>query len=159
LPIDPSYLSWAVERRLGRPFRFVELANDINDHMPGYVVARLAEALARRGRALATSRVLVLGLAYKRNSSDARESPALAIVEQLLDEGAAVGVADPHVVEDVVTSTAARRVTLDPGEVAAADAVVLVTDHDAFDYDIVRAHASYVLDTRNRLDGPGVEHL
>ncbi len=159
LPIDPSYLSWAVERRLGRPFRFVELANDINDHMPGYVVARLAESLARSGGALATSRVLVLGLAYKRNSSDARESPALAIVEQLLDEGAEVGVADPHVVEDVVTSTAARRVTLDPAEIAAADAVVLVTDHDAFDYDMVRTHARYVLDTRHRLDGPRVEHL
>ena len=159
LPIDPSYLSWAVEHRLGRPFRFVELANEINDHMPRYVVARLTDALGRRGVAVAMARVLVLGLAYKRNSSDARESPAIAVVEQLLRRGVDVAVADPHVVEDVLTSTAYRRVTLDAGEVAAADAVVLITDHDAFDYDLVLELADYVLDTRHRMDGPGVEHL
>jgi len=159
LPIDPSYLSWAVEQRLGRPFRFVELANDINDHMPHYVVARLERALARRGVPLPQARVLVLGLAYKRNSSDARESPALTVIEQLLGRGTVVAVADPHVVEDVVTTTAARRVTLDADELAAADAVVLITDHDAFDLDLVVGHAAYVLDTRHRLDGPRVEHL
>jgi UDP-N-acetyl-D-glucosamine dehydrogenase len=159
LPIDPSYLSWAVEQRLGRPFRFVELANDINDHMPHYVVARLEHALARRGVPLHRARVLVLGLAYKRNSSDARESPAMTVVEELLARGADVAVADPHVVEDVVTSVAARRVGLAAAEVAAADAVVLLTDHDAFDGELVVAHARYVLDTRHRLSGHAVEHL
>jgi UDP-N-acetyl-D-glucosamine dehydrogenase len=159
LPIDPSYLSWAVEQRLGRPFRFVELANDINDHMPHYVVARLEHALGRRGVPLHRARVLVLGLAYKRNSSDARESPAIAVVEELLARGADVAVADPHVVEDVVTSMAARRVTPDAAELAAADAVVLLTDHDAFDGDLVVANARYVLDTRHRLAGHAVEHL
>jgi UDP-N-acetyl-D-glucosamine dehydrogenase len=159
LPIDPSYLSWAVEQRLGRPFRFVELANDINDHMPHYVLARLEHALRRRGVALDGARVLVLGLAYKRNASDARESPSIAVIELLTDRGADVAVADPHVVEDVVTRVATRRVTLDAEEVAAADAVVLLTDHDAFDGELVLAHARYVLDTRHRWSGDAVEHL
>jgi UDP-N-acetyl-D-glucosamine dehydrogenase len=159
LPIDPSYLAWDVEQRLGRPFRFVELANDINDHMPHYVVARLEHGLARRGVALERARVLVLGLAYKRNAGDARESPALVVVDLLAAAGAEVVVADPHVVEDVVTAVAARRVVLDADEVAAADAVVLLTDHDAFDGDLVVANARYVLDTRNRWSGDVVEHL
>jgi UDP-N-acetyl-D-glucosamine dehydrogenase len=159
LPIDPSYLSWTVRQRLGRSFRFVELANDINDHMPDYVVTRVMRALNRRGVALSRARVLVLGLAYKRNSSDARESPAVAVVERLVREGADVAVADPHVVEDVLGELPVRRVRVDVAEVAAADAVVLVTDHDAFDYDLVTGHARYVLDTRHRLEGQHVEHL
>ena len=159
LPIDPSYLAWAVERRLGRPFRFVELANDINDHMPRYVVSRFERGLADRGVALAAARVLILGLAYKRNSGDARESPATAIVDTLLERGAEVTVADPHVVEDVDTSSTTRRVALDADEVAAADGIILVTDHDAFDRDLVATHARYVLDTRHCLEGHAVEHL
>ena len=159
LPIDPSYLSWTVRQRLGRSFRFVELANDINDHMPDYVVSRLVRALNQQGRALSRARVLVLGLAYKRNSSDARESPAVALVELLARGGADVAVADPHVVEDVAGNPAVKRVQLSEDEVARADAVVLVTDHDAFDYDLVTRHARYVLDTRHRLEGSHVEHL
>ncbi len=137
LPIDPSYLSWTVRQRLGRSFRFVELANDINDHMPNYVVSRIARGLNRQGRALSRARVLVLGLAYKRNSGDARESPAVALVEQLVGEGAEVAVADPHVVEDVLGDAPVRRVPLTRRELERADVVVLVTDHDAFDYDLI----------------------
>ncbi len=158
LPIDPSYLSWTVRQRLGRSFRFVELANDINDHMPDYVVSRVVRALNRQGRALSRARVLVLGLAYKRNSSDARESPALALIERLLLAGAEVAAADPHVVEEVEGS-ALRRIVLDRAEIERADVVILVTDHDAFDLDLVNTHAKYVLDTRHRLDGDHVEHL
>jgi UDP-N-acetyl-D-glucosamine dehydrogenase len=159
LPIDPSYLSWTVRQRLGRSFRFVELANDINDHMPDYVVTRVMRALNRNGVALSRARVLVLGLAYKRNSSDARESPAVTVIQRLVSEGADVAVADPHVVEDVLSDLPVRRVTLEVAEVAGADAVVLVTDHDAFDFDLVVRQAKYVLDTRHRLEGDHVEHL
>ena len=159
LPIDPSYLSWTVRQRLGRSFRFVELANDINDHMPDYVVSRLVRALNKQGRAMSRARILVLGLAYKRNSSDARESPAVALVEQLARSGAEVVVVDPHVVEDVPGHPAVRRTTLCAAEVERADAVVLVTDHDAFDFDLITRHARYILDTRHRLEGPHVEHL
>ena len=159
LPIDPSYLSWTVRQRLGRSFRFVELANDINDHMPDYIASRVSHALNRQGLALSRSRVLVLGLAYKRNSSDARESPAAALVAFLLREGADVSVADPHVVEQDLISPQVRRVALSESEVKRADLVVLVTDHEAFDYELIAAHASCVLDTRHRMEGSHVEQL
>jgi len=128
LPIDPSYLSWRVRRALGQPFRFVELANDINDHMPDYVVRRLVVALNRTRQAVNGSRVLLLGLAYKANTGDDRESPAVVVAERLL--------------------------------ALAADAVILLTDHDEFDLAAVRTHARYVLDTRRRLEpGETVEFL
>jgi len=151
LPVDPRYLSWRVERQLGRRFRFVDLANEVNDQMPRYVVQRLVEALNLRQRSANGSRVLVLGLAYKRNSGDARESPALRVAELLLRTGAQVHAVDPHVRETVPLDPRARRVELTVEEVAAADAVVIVTDHDKFDYDLVRQQATYVLDCRRRL--------
>ena len=158
LPIDPSYLSWRVRRRLGHSFRFVELANDVNDHMPDYVVRRLMVALNRRRRALNGARVLVLGLAYKRNTSDARESPALVVVDRLLAMGAEVRVADPHVPEASIDGRVAR-VELSREEATAADAVVVLIDHDRFDLDTVAA-APYVLDTRRCLPaGDNVEYL
>ena len=156
LPIDPSYLSWKVRRSLGQPFRFVELANDVNEHMPDYVVRRLMLALNRDGRALKGSRVLLLGLAYKRNTGDAREAPGTTIARSLVALGADVRVADPHVVGE---TSAFTFVTVTAEELRAADAVVLVTDHDAFDYELVSRHARFILDTRNRLDGPSVERL
>ncbi|GIF16507.1 nucleotide sugar dehydrogenase [Actinoplanes teichomyceticus] len=159
LPIDPSYLSWRVQRALGQSFRFVELANDINNHMPDYVVRRLVAALNRRRRAVNGATVLLLGLAYKRNSGDARESPARRVAELLLDMGAEVRAADPHVVEDARVDRRVTRVSLTAGEVAAADAVVLLADHDAFDLDLVAGHARYVLDTRHRLTGSTVESI
>ncbi len=159
LPIDPSYLSWRVRRVLGQSFRFVELANDVNDHMPDYVVSRLMVALNRQRQAVNGCRVLLLGLAYKRNTGDARESPARVVAERLLALGAEVRAADPHVVEDHV-NLQVQRVDATTEELAGADAVVLLTDHDAFDLQAVRAHARFVLDTRHRLaPGDHVEFL
>jgi UDP-N-acetyl-D-glucosamine dehydrogenase len=159
LPIDPSYLSWRVRRALGHSFRFVELANDVNDHMPDYVVRRLTVALNRTQKAVNGSRVLLLGLAYKRNSGDARESPSAVIADRLLGLGAEVRAADPHVVEGHVDSRV-LRVEATAEEVGAADAVIILTDHDAFDFAMVASTASYVLDTRRRLGaGPTVEFL
>ncbi len=155
LPVDPSYLSWKVRRSLGRSFRFVELANDVNAHMPDYVVGRLVTAFNRQGRAVRGSRVLILGLAYKKNTGDAREAPGTVIVEHLVALGADVRVVDPHLADiDGIVA-----VELSEAELTAADAVIVVTDHDGFDYDLVRRHARFVLDTRNRLDGPNVERL
>ena len=156
LPIDPSYLSWKVRRSLGQPFRFVELANDVNEHMPDYVVRRLMLAFNRMGRSINGSRVLILGLAYKRNTGDAREAPGAVIARSLVALGADLRVADPHLAGDTL---AFPLVEANAEELEAADAVVLVTDHDAFDYDLVEAKARYVLDTRNRLAGPAVERL
>ena len=157
LPIDPSYLSWRVERALGQSFRFVELANDINNHMPDYVVRRLTDLLNRRQRAVSGSRILLLGLAYKRNTGDARESPSVRVV-QLLDRlGADVRAVDPHVVEQVHGISRLRTVELTVEEIRAADVVLILTDHDGFDYDLIQANASLVFDTRRRLAGPNVE--
>ena len=156
LPIDPSYLSWKVRRTLGQPFRFVELANDVNEHMPDYVVRRLLLAFNRLGRTINGSRILLLGLAYKRNTGDAREAPGTVIAQALAALGAEVRVADPHLSGDSVPYP---LVELTAEELASAHGVVVVTDHDAFDYDLVRQHAAYVLDTRNRLSGPTVERL
>jgi UDP-N-acetyl-D-glucosamine dehydrogenase len=124
--------------------------------MPDYVVRRLVHALNRMGKHANGSRILVLGLAYKRNTADARTAPGVSIVQGLVELGAHVLVADPHVrPEDVdvpiVEATAE--------ELARADAVVLVTDHDIFDYEAVVKHAPFVLDTRNRMTGLNVERL
>jgi UDP-N-acetyl-D-glucosamine dehydrogenase len=159
LPIDPSYLSWRVERTLGRSFRFVELANDINNHMPDYVVRRVTMALNARKLPVNGSRVLLLGLAYKQNSGDARESPAVRVAELLSAMGAEVYGADPHVVESTPVEGLLRRVAATPDELAAADAVVLLTDHDQFDLAEVTEHARLILDCRRRLTGPQVEYL
>ena len=165
LPIDPSYLSWRVRRSLGQTFRFVELANDVNDRMPEYVVKRLAEGLNRSAKALNGSRILVLGLAYKRNTGDARESPGRVIVQLLRHSGAVVRIADPHVADlgplaDLRDDgPPPRLVEADREEVASADAVVLVTDHDAFDFESIVRSARYLLDTQGRVDGPNVERL
>ena len=158
LPIDPSYLSWRVRRRIGKSFRFVELANDINEHMPDYVVRRLMEALNRDGKALRGARVLLLGMAYKRNTGDARGAPSAAVAKQLLSYGTDVRAVDPYVLDSDVMSGVAL-VDATPDEIASADAVVLLTDHDAFDLDLVTTHARYVLDTRHTLEGDHVEHL
>jgi UDP-N-acetyl-D-glucosamine dehydrogenase len=163
LPIDPSYLSWHVRTSLGRSFRFVELANDVNDHMPDYVVQRLMAALNRRKLAANGSRVLLLGLAYKPNTSDLRESPALAVAQRLLRLGSQVRYVDEHVpdlnLERAGTDGQLVRAFLTQDELAAADAVVLLTDHDDIDYDMVVSNAVYVLDTRHRCKGEVVEYL
>ncbi|MFZ3495018.1 nucleotide sugar dehydrogenase [Streptomyces sp. 5.8] len=159
LPIDPSYLSWRVQRELGQNFRFVELANDINSHMPEYVARRVMDALNSKRRSVNGSRILLLGLAYKKNTGDARESPAVRVSQLLLDMGAKVRAADHHVVESVKVDARLSRVEVTRKELAAADVVVLLTDHDSFDYALITEHASLILDCRNRLSGPTVEVL
>ena len=158
LPIDPSYLSWRVRRSLGHAFRFVELANDVNDHMPDYVVRRLTAALNERELSVKGRRILLLGLAYKRNTGDDRESPSTTVARRLVALGAQVVAADPHVSLEH-SHTKVDRVALTVEAIAAADAVVVLVDHDLFDLDLVVQHASYVLDTRRCVSGPNVEHL
>ncbi len=159
LPIDPCYLSWRVERALGQSFRFVELANDINSHMPDYVVRRLMMAFNKRGRPVNGSRILLLGLAYKKNTGDARESPAVRIAQLLNGMGAQVRAADPHVVEAGAVDAVVDRVEPTAAEISGADAVILLTDHDAFDVAAISSHASYLLDCRRAASGANVESL
>jgi UDP-N-acetyl-D-glucosamine dehydrogenase len=158
LPIDPSYLSWQVRHALGRTFRFVEIANDVNDNMPGYVVSRVVEHLNRKRRSVNGSRVLLVGLTYKRNSGDARHSPAADVAHRLSDLGAELWAVDPFVApHEVPPGVALVECTAEVVE--AADIVVVLTDHDAIDWPLLDRYAANVLDTRNRLTAPGVDRL
>jgi nucleotide sugar dehydrogenase len=158
LPVDPSYLSWQVRRRLGQNFRFVELANDVNDHMPDYVVQRLMTILNRSRRTLNGSTVLIAGLAYKKNTGDIRESPSLRLIELLQDYGAVVQAVDDHV-ELNRWPAGVERVRLSPETVEGADVAVLVTDHDDLDLELLNSASVPVLDTKNTLSGPNVSVL
>jgi UDP-N-acetyl-D-glucosamine dehydrogenase len=162
LPIDPTYLSWRVKRSLGESFRFIELANDVNEHMPRYVVTRIVAALNRDQLAVNGSRIVVLGLSYKPNVGDAREAPSAPIIRQLVQLGAEVVAVDPYVDETsgLDIATAELRPDLDEALLGSADLTVIVTDHDDFDYELVAARSSRILDTRARLaPGPRIERL
>jgi nucleotide sugar dehydrogenase len=150
LPVDPSYLSWQVRRRLRAPFRFVELANEVNDRMPGYVVRRIQEQLNRDGLAVRDARILMLGIAFKPGTSDIRESPALELADGLRQLGARVAAVDPHV-DPKVVDVEVDLVPLDAETVNGADLVVIVTDHDELDYDLVAREARRIFDTRARI--------
>ncbi|MDJ0324449.1 nucleotide sugar dehydrogenase [Cryobacterium sp. PH31-AA6] len=158
LPVDPSYLSWQVRRKLGQNFRFVELANDINDHMPDYVVQRLLVMLNRESKALRGSRVLLVGLAYKKNTGDIREAPSLRLIELLADFGAELTAVDGHV-EDYRWPTGVAKTTLDEQTVREFDAVIIVTDHDSLDLTLLEDIGTPVLDTKSRTSGTNIEWL
>jgi UDP-N-acetyl-D-mannosaminuronic acid dehydrogenase/UDP-N-acetyl-D-glucosamine dehydrogenase len=158
LPVDPTYLSWQVRHDLNRSFRFVALANDINDHMPEYVVQRLTTLLNRQRKPLQDSVIILLGLSYKPNTSDIRESPVLRVIELLNELGVIVGVVDSHV-EQHRCPPGIKLIDLAEHSLSQADAVVLLTDHDDVDYELVERASRCVLDTRHRLSGPRVEFL
>jgi nucleotide sugar dehydrogenase len=158
LPVDPSYLSWQVRRKLGRNFRFVELANDVNDHMPNYVVDRTALILNDQAKALRGSVVLLVGLAYKRNTGDVRESPSLALIELFNSRGATVLGHDQHVESHQWPQGVARADDLSAA-LRSADVVVLVTDHDDIDLQAIVESDVPTLDTRNRIQGDNVNLL
>jgi UDP-N-acetyl-D-glucosamine dehydrogenase len=151
IPIDPFYLTWAA-RRHGVHTRFIELAGEVNTAMPQYVVARISEALNEEGQALKGSRVLVLGVAYKKDVDDPRESPAFTILELLQRRGAVVSYNDPHVPS--LPAMRHHRIRLDSvplteETLAEQDCVVIVTDHSAYDYEWLVRHARLIVDTRN----------
>jgi UDP-N-acetyl-D-glucosamine dehydrogenase len=157
IPVDPFYLSWKA-REHGVSTRFIELAGEVNVAMPRYVVGKLQGALNDRGKAVKGAKVLLLGLAYKRDVADPRESPAFEILDQLLHLGAEVSYHDPHVPEAPPMRTwpdlpPMRSVELTEAVVSAQDAVVVVTDHRAVDYAMVAEHAGLVVDTRGVLRG------
>jgi UDP-N-acetyl-D-glucosamine dehydrogenase len=154
IPIDPFYLTW-VAKRAGCTTKFIELAGEINTNMPRFVVERTMLALNGRGLAVSSARILVLGLAYKPNVDDVRESPAITLIELFEALGAEVHYSDPHVPKPMLMRehdlTHLASIDLDPEILAVYDAVVVVTDHAAFDWDLIAAHARLVIDTRNAL--------
>jgi UDP-N-acetyl-D-glucosamine dehydrogenase len=154
IPIDPFYLSWKAKQSGFDP-RFIELAGHINAGMPHYVVDKVMDALNTRRKAINGSRVLVAGVAYKRDIDDMRESPALDIMHLLEEKGAEVDYADPHVPEVHGREWAGRRdiraVELTRGALKQYDCVVIVTDHTTFNYDAMVAEAELIVDTRNAI--------
>ncbi|MCG5480158.1 nucleotide sugar dehydrogenase [Sinorhizobium alkalisoli] len=154
IPIDPFYLTWK-SREYELPTRFIELAGEINSAMPRHVVGRLAEALDRRqGKALSRSSVLIIGLAYKKNVPDIRESPSLRLIELIEERGGKASFHDPHV--DEIPSTreypslkGRRSVAFDEDTIRRFDAVLVATDHDAVDYAALVRWAPLIIDTRN----------
>ena len=148
IPLDPHYLAWKM-RTLNYKTRFIDLASEINSNMPDYVVEKVARALNDVRKPVAGSRVLVLGVAYKKNIDDVRESPALDVIRLLEARGAEVSFHDPHVARIREEGTEHIGVPLTAEGLSAVDAVVIVTDHDNMDYDLVVAHAPLVVDTRN----------
>jgi UDP-N-acetyl-D-glucosamine dehydrogenase len=158
IPIDPNYLSYKV-RTLGYPFRFVELAQEINGRMPVYTVDRAAELLNAHGKPLKGARVLLLGVTYKRDVADQRESPVRLVGRKLRSRGAVLSYHDPYVQQWQPDGEPVPRVTDLDAEIARADLVILLQDHSAYDLERIAREARLVLDTRGRLDGPAVETL
>jgi len=155
IPIDPFYLTWKA-REYGLHTRFIELAGEINSAMPEWVVEKVADALNAREKAVRGSRILVLGIAYKKNVDDMRESPSVELMSLLQAKGAQVAYSDPH----VPVFPKMRRyafdlasVELTPEGLASYDLVLLATDHDRFDYEMIERHARLIVDTRGRYLG------
>ena len=150
VPIDPFYLTWKA-REYNLHTRFIELAGEINADMPGWVVGKLIDALNDRGRSLKGARVLVLGLSYKKDVDDTRESPSIIMLKILSEKGALVSYSDPHI--PVFPKMRNYRfdlksIVLTPENIATFEAILLATDHSGFDYDLLQKHARLIVDTR-----------
>lgn len=161
IPIDPFYLTWKA-REYGVNTRFIELAGEVNAAMPDFVVGKVVGALNQRRKPLNGSKVLVLGIAYKRNVDDMRESPSVVLMERLADLGAEVAYSDPHI--HVFPKLREHRhfnlssVALTADNLASYDCVLLATDHDSFDYALIRDNAQLIVDTRGRYLDPA-DHI
>jgi UDP-N-acetyl-D-glucosamine dehydrogenase len=158
IPIDPHYLAWKL-RTLNYKPRFIEVASDINGQMPGYVVERITTAMNEAGKCLNGSRILIVGVSYKHDVGDLRESPAIDIIELLHERKAYVDYADPYIPTLHLAGTTLTSVPLDDDHLGSADCVVVVTDHRVFDYTYLARTASLVVDTRNATAGIAGEHI
>lgn len=154
IPVDPFYLSWLAKRN-DLNAHFIELAGEVNRNMPRYVVDRVAEALNENGKAVRGSKILLLGLAYKKDVDDTRESPSFELYELLKQRGAELSFSDPHVLEMPSKRDydlpALSSVELTPDSLAEQDCVLIATDHTQFDYELIAKHAPLIVDTRNAL--------
>jgi len=160
IPIDPFYLTWKA-REYGLHTRFIELSGEVNKAMPEYVLSKLMDGLNNSGKALNGSKVLVLGIAYKKNVDDMRESPSVEIMELIEAKGGLVGYSDPHVpvfpkMREHHFELSSEILSAD--NIASFDAVVLATDHDKFDYELIKQHARLIVDSRGKYRAPA-EHI
>src|SRR5579885_1127153 len=158
IPIDPQYLAWKL-RTLSYRSRFIEVASEINGQMPRYVVERIIDAMNEAGKCLKGSHILIVGVTYKRDVADLRESPAIDIIELLYERKALIDYADPYIPELTLASATLTAVPLDEQHLRGADCVVIVTNHSAFDYLQIANTALLVVDTRNATAGVVGEHI
>lgn len=154
IPIDPLYLSWKL-RTLNYTARFIELAAEVNSHMPDYVVGKVTDALNDELKSVKGSEVLILGAAYKPNVNDIRESPALDVIHLLRQKGAVVSYYDPHVPELNYEGIELQSVDLNEQSLSAADCVLIVTNHDLIDWEFISDKASLIVDTRHAVKDSG----
>ena len=152
IPVDPYYLTWKAKMNGCEP-RLIELAGNINNQMPAFMVQRIADALNERRKPLKGSKILGLGVTYKRDTNDIRESPALQVLEGLREKGAAVYFCDPYVRSVVVRGETLKAIELTPHLLQSMDCVAILTDHSAFDYSMIAKFGPMILDTRNALKG------
>ena len=152
IPLDPHYLAWKM-RTLNYKTRFIDLASEVNSHMPAYVVEKVARGLNDDRKSVNGSRVLVMGLAYKPDIDDVRESPALDVIRLLEEQGAEVVFHDPYIPTFREDGHVRHGVALSVQEVESADAVVIVTNHKKLDYQFLMDHATLIVDTRNATSG------
>jgi UDP-N-acetyl-D-glucosamine dehydrogenase len=155
IPIDPFYLTWKA-REYGFHTKFIELAGEINTHMPYYVVEKVIGALNSKKKTIKSSKVLVLGLAYKKDIDDTRESPSLKIIELLMEKGAKVDFNDPYIAQTRkmrMYDLRKKSVPLTKETLKKYDCVVVATDHSCYDYQFILKHASLIVDTRNAMNG------
>ncbi|WLG69801.1 UDP-N-acetyl-D-glucosamine 6-dehydrogenase [Pseudomonas brassicacearum] len=156
IPIDPFYLTWKA-REYGLHTRFIELSGEVNQAMPEYVLNKLMDGLNNAGKALKGSKVLVLGIAYKKNVDDMRESPSVEIMELIEAKGGLVGYSDPHVPVFPKMREHHFELSSEPlteSNIASFDAVILATDHDKFDYSLIKQHARLIIDSRGKYREP-----
>ena len=156
IPLDPIYLSWKL-RHLDYRARFVELAQDVNTGMPGYLTDRIASALNAQRKSVNGAKILLLGMAYKKDVGDTRESPALELLRRLRDRGAEVSFADPHVESVEIAGEAFAATEMTPELLAGADCVVVTTDHAATDWASVARHAALIVDSRGAVSRDDVQ--
>ena len=154
IPIDPFYLTWKA-KELGVNTRFIELAGEINAQMPNYVVQKASEVLNIDGKSVSNSKILILGLSYKKNVDDLRESPSLKILDLLIEKGAQAEFSDPFFESIPITRKHNLKIqskNIDSKTLKDFDLVILVTDHDDFDYDLIQKYSYKIIDTRGRFD-------
>ncbi|MFQ5850746.1 MAG: nucleotide sugar dehydrogenase, partial [Candidatus Binatia bacterium] len=150
IPVDPYYLTWKAKMNGSEP-RLIELAGLINSQMPAFTISRIADSLNEKQKSLKGSRILVLGITYKRDTNDLRESPAIEVLRGLHGKGAIVSYSDPYIPSLDLNGRAMKSVHLIPQFLRSVDCVVILTDHSAFNYAMVAAHSPLIVDTRNAL--------
>jgi UDP-N-acetyl-D-glucosamine dehydrogenase len=152
IPIDPFYLTWKA-KEMGVNTRFIELAGEINSAMPSYVVSKVTDALNTVGKSISGSKILILGLAYKKNIDDLRESPSLELIELLLEKGAHVDYSDPFIAETHKTRKNdfnMKSISINKESLNSFNLAILATDHDDFDYKLIEKESKLIVDTRGK---------